>query len=51
MFRNIKTMKDIEAQSFLQLLGGFYGCSKISPFIYKPVQEIHDKQVPKYDVT
>ena len=20
-----------------------------SPFIYKPTQEIHDKQVPKYD--
>ena len=23
--------------------------SNHSPFIYKPTQEIHDKQVPKYD--
>ena len=50
MFRNIKTVKHIEAQSFL--VDGFYGYSKYpnhSPFIYKPIKEIHDMQVPKYD--
>ena len=50
MFRNIKTVNHLKARSFLE--GGFYGYSKYSnhsPFIYKPTQEIHDKQVPKYD--
>ena len=32
---------------------GFYGVQNISsnfsPFIYKPTQNINDKQVPKYD--
>ena len=50
MSGNIKTVKDIQAQSFL--VGGFYGYSKFSNhslFIYKPTQAIHDTQVPKYD--
>ena len=51
MVRNI--VKHITAQSFL--VDGFYGYSKFSnqsPFIYinKPTQEIHDKQVPKYEL-
>ena len=49
MFGNIKTVKHIEAQSFL--VGRFYGYSKyLKSFSihYKPTQEIHDKQVPKY---
>ena len=43
-------LKHLKAQRFL--MGGFYGYSNISnhfPFIYKPTQEIHGKQVPKYD--
>ena len=50
MFRNIKTVKHIEAQSFL--VGAFMDIRNISnksPFIYKPTQEIRDKQVPKHD--
>ena len=49
MFRNI--VKHITAQRFL--VDGFYGHSKylksFSIHLYKPTQEIHDKQVPKYD--
>ena len=45
MLRNIKTVKHIAAQSFLVK----QSFSNHSPFIYKPTQEIHDKQVPKYD--
>ena len=47
MFRNIKIVKHIKAQSFLA--DGFYGYSNISNhslFIYRPTQGIHDKQVP-----
>ena len=43
-------MEHIEAQSFL--VGGFHGYSEYlkSFFIHlKSTQEIHDKQVPKYD--
>ena len=49
MFRDI--VKHKNAQSFL--VDGFYGYSKcLKSFLihlYKPTQEIHDKQVPKYD--
>ena len=47
MFRNI--VKHVTAQSYL--VDGFYGYSKylrsFSIHLYKPTQEIHDKQVPK----
>ena len=44
MFRNIKTVKHIKAQSFL--VGGFDGYSKyLRSFSKQPTQEIHDKQV------
>ena len=47
MFRDIRTVEHIEAQSFS--VGGFYGYSKYlkSFSIHQPTQEIHDKQVPK----
>ena len=49
MFRNI--VKHITAQSFF--VDGFYGYSKyltsFSTHLYKLTQEIHDKQVQKYD--
>ena len=44
-------VKHITAQSFL--VDGYYGYSKcfqsFSIHLYKPTQEIHTKQVPKYD--
>ena len=43
-------MKDIKAESFLVVaFMDIQNISYHSPFIYKPTQEIHDKQVPKYD--
>ena len=49
MFTNI--VKHMTAQSFL--VYGFYRYSKylksFSIHLYKPTQEIRDKQVPKYD--
>ena len=50
MYGNIKTVKRIKAQSFL--VGDFMDIQNISnhsPFIYKPTQEIHEEQLPKYD--
>ena len=44
------SLKHLKAENFL--VDGFYGYSNISnhfPLIYKPTQEIHGKQVPKYD--
>ena len=51
MFRNIKTVKHIKAQSFL--MDGFYGYSKYLKLFSTHLQtntRIHDKQVPKYDL-
>ena len=42
MFRNIKTVSWWVAFMDIQNI------SNHSPFIYKPTQETHDKQVPKY---
>ena len=49
MYGNIRTVERIKLQSFL--VGDFFGYSKCLnhfPSIYKPTQEIHDKQLPKY---
>ena len=46
MFRSIKTVKHLKAQSFVV---DFRSISNHSPFIYKPTQTIHDKQVPNDD--
>ena len=50
MFRNIKTVEHIKDQSFLWVaFMDIQNISNHSPFIYKPTQEVYDKQVPKYD--
>ena len=50
MFRNIKAVKLIKAQSFWWVaFMDIQSISNHSPFIYEPTQEIHEKQVPKYD--
>ena len=50
MFRNIKTVKHIEARAFWGVaFMDIQNISNHSSFIYKPTQEIDDKQVPKYD--
>ena len=48
MFRNIKTVEHIEVQRWVAFMD-IRNISNNSPFIYKPTQEIHDKQVPKHD--
>ena len=50
MFKNIKTVKNTEVQSFF--VGAFMDVRNIlnnSLFINKPTQEINDKQVSKHD--
>ena len=44
MFRNIKTVKHTKA-SWWMVFMDIQNISNYSPFIYKPSQEIHDKQV------
>ena len=47
MFRNIKTVKDIKPKApWWVAFMDIQNISNHSPFIYKPTQEIHDKQVP-----
>ena len=50
MFRNTETVKHIdpEVSCWVDIMD-IQNISDHSPFIYKPTQEIHDKQVPKDD--
>ena len=50
MFRNIKTLKHIWVKaSWWVTFMDIQNISNHSPFICKPTQEIHDKQVTEYD--
>ena len=50
MFRNIKTVKHIKAKaSWWMAFMDIWNVSNHSPFIYKQMQGIDDKQVQKYD--
>ena len=52
MFRNIQTVKHIDAQSlsWRVALMDIENISNHYPFIKKPTEEIHEKQAPKYDL-
>ena len=51
MFRNIKTVKHmkVKASRWVAFMDQIQNISSHSPFIFKPTQETHKNQVPKYD--
>ena len=50
MFRNIKTVKRTKPKaSWWVAFMNIRNISNHSAFIYKPTQEMYDKQVPKYN--
>ena len=50
MYGNITTVKRTKPKVSWQVtFMDIQNISNHSPFIYKPTQEIHDKQLPKYN--
>ena len=50
MFKSTKTVKHIKPKGYWWMaFMDIQSISNQSPFIYKPTQEIHDKQVTNYD--